>query len=111
MQIAQAMSAHQPPISCKTNIALEHARAHSRTRVFGLHRFLRELQRAPAAVPDAEVGNVHGLVFAGREFGFERAGGHVVDEVVRAGTEGDEISVLGAGGIGGGCGREGEGDE
>ena len=64
------MSTHESPVFREGNIAFENSGTHSRSRIFGSLRFLGELERAAAAVPDTETVDGDGLVLAGLKFGF-----------------------------------------
>jgi hypothetical protein len=91
VEIAQAVSANETTVACEGNVTFEDTRAHTSASILRLDRLFWELECTSAAVSDNEAVDGDGLVFAGLELGLKWSLGHVVEDVVWAWTEGDEV--------------------
>lgn len=86
MQIALRMPAHELLVAGEGHVALQDAGAHARAGFIGFFCVFGELQ-CRAAMPDRKIALPERAFRTGLEFVLERAGGHVIDQKVRARTD------------------------
>jgi hypothetical protein len=85
------MSAYKAAVSGEGDVAFKHAGAHSSASHYVLGSSFGDLKCATTAVTHAEVSDGEGPILTGTKLVLEWGLGHVVDEVVRTGSQRDIV--------------------